>query len=474
MHRYILIVPLALAFACAPAFSNDSPPAQPVLSPQPAPSAGPAPPGEPAPPLQPGAEAPVERLGLAAVVERARAASARLGQLRALADASDAGLRGARAERRPLLELAASYARWSDVPELTLALPPPGGTRTIFPNLPDNYASRLGVSIPLYTGGRLAQIVRSAEREKDAARGDVAAGAADLVLEATTAYWDLVTAIESESVLKEAVASYEAHLTDTTNRRRLGMAARNDILAVQVERDRAELGRLQAANAVEVVQANLARLLDLRDGARVDPIEPLADPLPPVEDAAALVDRALERRPERAALRARIAAAEARESAARAERMPQLRLGAGYDYSDPNRRILPPEDRWRDTWDVTLSLSLRVFDSGRTAAAVAQRSAQAEAARRQLDDLEGRIRFEVQGRLLDLRTATAAVEVAERNVEAARENRRVSADRYRAGVIPSSELLDAEVALLKAGLERTDALASQRLARAALDRALGL
>jgi outer membrane protein TolC len=60
-----------------------------------------------------------------------------------------------------------------------------------------------------------------------------------------------------------------------------------------------------------------------------------------------------------------------------------------------------------------------------------------------------------------------------RALVSARENARVAGDRYRAGVIPSSELLDAEVGLLRAGLERTSAQAALRLADAALARAVG-
>jgi outer membrane protein TolC len=63
--------------------------------------------------------------------------------------------------------------------------------------------------------------------------------------------------------------------------------------------------------------------------------------------------------------------------------------------------------------------------------------------------------------------------VATANVESARENRRVAAERYRAGVVPSSELLDAETALLRADLELTAALSRQRLSAATLDRAVG-
>ena len=46
-------------------------------------------------------------------------------------------------------------------------------------------------------------------------------------------------------------------------------------------------------------------------------------------------------------------------------------------------------------------------------------------------------------------------------------------DRYREGVGSSSDLLDAEVAWLRAGLDLTDARVALRLAQADLDRAVG-
>jgi outer membrane protein TolC len=76
-------------------------------------------------------------------------------------------------------------------------------------------------------------------------------------------------------------------------------------------------------------------------------------------------------------------------------------------------------------------------------------------------------------RVLDAEAARAAVEVADRSLEWAKENQRVASDRYRAGVIVSSELLDAEVVLLRAGLERAESLTQLRVAGAALDRATG-
>ena len=90
-----------------------------------------------------------------------------------------------------------------------------------------------------------------------------------------------------------------------------------------------------------------------------------------------------------------------------------------------------------------------------------------------MDDLDRRIRLEVTTRHLDVRTALGAVDVASRGLESATENRRVSSDRFKAGVGLSSDLLDAETGLMRAGLDRTAALARVRLALAALDRAVG-
>jgi outer membrane protein TolC len=251
------------------------------------------------------------------------------------------------------------------------------------------------------------------------------------------------------------------------------MAARNEVLAVQVERDRAELTRLRAENAAAVTEANLARLLGLENEARVEATESLEEPVDAGLDLERLVAQALADRPERAALVARVAAAEARARAEGATRLPQLTAAAGYDYANPNRRILPMQATWQDSWDAGASLGWSVFDGGRSSAAVARARARVDALRAQLEDVVRRIRLEVTQRVLDTRAALAAVAVSGRHLEAARENQRVAADRYREGLIASSELLDAEVALQRAGLDRAEALAAAKLAAASLERALG-
>jgi outer membrane protein TolC len=418
------------------------------------------------------------RLGVDDAVSRAIAASPRLARFSDLETAAEAQRRGAAADRWPQVDLGGGYTRRSEVPELAIFAPTnnpaqPVERIVVFPNIQDNYRLRAGLALPLYTGGRISGQIGAAEKGREAAQQDLKAARADLVLETRTAYWYLVTARAAERVLQEAIKAFEAHLADARNRERFGMAARNEVLAVEVERDRTELDRLQASAGADVAEANLRRLLDLPPATRVEPTEPLEAPPVGASDLEPLVAEAAAGRADRAALLARVSAAEALVGVERGGRLPQVALTAGYTYANPNRDIVPPTTTWKDTWDVGASFAWSVFDGGKRSAGEARARAQADAARQQLRELDRAIRLEVTQRLLELRTAAQRLSVAERGLEAARENRKVAQDRYREGVIPSSELLDAETALERADLARTEAMASLRLAAAGLDRAVG-
>jgi len=333
------------------------------------------------------------------------------------------------------------------------------------------------VAVPLYTGGRIAALAEAARHEQEAVAGDLGTSAADLVLETTAAYWTLVTSRESARVIDEGLAAYERHLDDARNRERLGLSPRNEVLAVEVERDRARLARLRAENGARIAAANLARLLDLPPAVQIEATDALEDAAiaaaaeaTPLET---LIETALAQRPERASLVARAAAAQARVGVEKAARLPQVSAAAGFDYANPNRRILPPEGRWKDSWDASVNVAWTLFDGGRAGAAAERTSARATALRRQLEDLDRRTRLLVTQRYLELDLARRSVEVATHAAEAARESDRVAGERHREGVATFSDRLDAEVTLLRAGLDLAEARAQVRVASAALDRAVG-
>ena len=62
----------------------------------------------------------------------------------------------------------------------------------LYPDVPDNYRTRLDLQWPIYSGGRTDALERAARAEASAAAADVAAAQADLRLEVARAFWALV------------------------------------------------------------------------------------------------------------------------------------------------------------------------------------------------------------------------------------------------------------------------------------------
>jgi outer membrane protein TolC len=178
-------------------------------------------------------------------------------------------------------------------------------------------------------------------------------------------------------------------------------------------------------------------------------------------------------RNERRSLEQRIDAAEFQRVAADAARRPTVAVTAGFDYARPNLRIFPIAERWDDSWDAGIALRWPLWDGDRARAEAAQAGRVVDGARQRLAEFDSVLALEVQQRLLELESGRSAITAADEGVRAAAEARRVVTERYRAGVATQTEVLDADVALLQAELDRTRTFAAIRLAEARLDRALG-
>jgi outer membrane protein TolC len=415
--------------------------------------------------------APVVRLTLDQAQEMAVSNSHRLAELRAREAAAEAVVAGRLAADRPAIAASAGYTRTNHV--LEFAVPSPaGGIRVLYPDVPDNYRSRLDLQWPIYTGGRSDALERAARAEAAAAGEDVSAARADLRLEAARAFWAVVTARATVAVLERGLARTEANAADVRERFKAGVVPPNEIASADAQTSRARMLLIEARNQRDVAAADLARLTGVEPAQPIEPVAAL-DGVAPSSAIEALVAEARGSRSERRALERRIEAVDLQRVAASAGRRPIVAVAAGFDYARPNPRIFPRAERWDDAWDAGVQVSWSLWDGGRTAAEVEQAARLGTAARERLAEFDSVLAVEVRQRALDIESGRAAASAAEDGIRAASEARRVVAERYRAGVITQIEVLDAEVALLQAELDRTRALAGVRLAQARLARAVG-
>jgi outer membrane protein TolC len=417
------------------------------------------------------AQAPALRLTLEDALERATRNSHRLAEIVARQNAAQAVVDARAAADRPQATAIAGYTRTNHVTPFVVP-GVVGGLRVIYPDVPDNYRTRLDLQWPIYSGGRPDALERAARAEVAAIGAEDATARADLRLEAARAFWAIVTARATVAVLEQGVARAQAHVADARERFAGGLVAPNEIASAEAQEARARMLLIEARNQREVATAELARLIGAGADQAIEP-EAMLEGVAVVPPVATLLAEARASRPERQAIAHRIEAADEQRNAALAGSRPIVAGLAGFDYARPNPKIFPRVDRWDESWDAGVQVSWSFWDGGRVAADVAQTSATASAARERLAELDSVIAVEVRQRSLEIDSGRAAIVASDEGVRAAAEARRVVNERYRAGVITQIEVLDAELALLQAELDRTRALAGVRLAEARLTRAVG-
>lgn len=412
------------------------------------------------------------RLTLDDAIARGLANSHRLAELQARKEGAAAAEAGRDAASMPSLSILANYTRTNHVEEFSIVQP---GQRAlvVYPDVPDNYRARLDLAWPVYSAGRTDALERAATAERKASEEDIGAARSDLRLEIARAFWALVSAIESERVLARSLDTIGAHVTDLRRQFEQGLLAPNEVLTAEAQQSRERVLSIEASNIRGVSEADLRRLIGLDTLERIEPIAALEGGVASTTTINGLLIEARTQRAERRALEDRLEASRAREAAVEADARPQIGVNAGYDYARPNPRIFPRVAEWHDSWDASVNLSWSLWDGGRRRAQLAETVAASQAIKARTAEFDRQVSFEVQQRRLEVDSSRAAIDAAQDGVRSAVEAQRVVMDRYRAGVVTNTDVLDANLAVLQAELDLTRARANARLADARLDRAIG-
>lgn len=412
------------------------------------------------------------RVTLDEAVAKAVESSHRLAEVRARQQVAEATTEVRRRSDDPTLTASAGYTRTNHIE--AFGVPQPDGRlRVIYPDIPDNYRTRLELVWPVYTAGRTDALERAARAEATATGSDLAAARLDLRLEVSRAYWALVTARETVRVLEQALATADRSLADVRSRVDAGLLPPNDVSRSEAQRARSELLLVEARGRVEIVSIDLSRLMGLPAPATIEPAEALDGSTALSADAAALETEALASRPELTALKVRTDGVNARLDAIASTRKPMVSFLSGYDVANPNPRIFPRQDKWQPSFDISFNVSWQFWDSGRATADRAEALANQLVLEERQKEVTSQIQADVRRQLVELATSRAALAPARLALAAAQETRRVVNDRFEAGVATTLDVLDAQLAEMQADLERARVLADVRLNEARLTRVVG-
>ncbi|HEU4844354.1 MAG TPA: TolC family protein [Burkholderiaceae bacterium] len=377
------------------------------------------------------------------------------------------GLAAAEAHRLPNVSLTAGYTRLQSEPAAAITIPALHINGLPFAQ-DEAYSAAVSFSAPLFTAGRISSGIAAAAAMTDAARAASTLSRQELKLAVAEAYVTVLRAQRLNGVAVRHVTAIARHADDVEQLYRQGYAARHDVLASQVALADARQQALQAANGVALAGAAYNRLLGRAQDAPTDLAElNEAAPAPGAGQLPGMIAAGRARRSELDQLGAQETALRRQSDSVAAQRAPQVGLNGGWGKLQ-NRYLV--EDKG---WWIGVALKWDLFDGGQLRRESAQLASNARAVAELRADAADKIELQVRQAWLRWQEAGARIDVARAALAQADETLDLSRERYRAGLAPNSEVLDAETRRAGAYANRDNAWYDRALARLRLQYASG-
>lgn len=309
--------------------------------------------------------------------------------------------------------------------------------------------------------------VRAAAENEKAAKFTVQDARELVVLVVGNEYLLTVASAARLETAKAQFTTAQTIFQQTGDLKKAGVAAGIDVLRAQVQMQTQQQRVLAAANQYERQKMQLARTI----GLPVSQPFQLTDTVPyaqfPPLDLEQALARAYQQRPEYLAAESRTRAAELAVRAARGEGLPTVQINGQTGY------LGPTPGSSEVTYNLSAGVRIPIFQGGKVKADVAQAESQLRQSKLQLEDLRGRVEFEIRSALLDVKTSDEQVRVAREQTGLANEQLKEATDRYAAGVSGSLEVVQAQEAVAAASDNQIQALYLNNVAKLSLVRALG-
>ncbi|MBI4662965.1 MAG: TolC family protein [Verrucomicrobia bacterium] len=333
----------------------------------------------------------------------------------------------------------------------------------------DNLNVRGVLTMPLYAGGRISAGRNAAKANTGAAKANAEAVRNTLAFEVARTFHTVLKTREFIRAAEAGVRSFENNLTIASNRVNTGTALKTDMLDMQVRLAQAREDLVRDRNANALSERALRTVLGIEAG-EFAVASSAPEVAPPVEDLKSEISNLkFPARPELAAVQEGQRAAEAQVRQAKSGYRPRVSAFGSLDYDQGW-----VSDGDGNSYTAGVMVQWNLWDGKLTRGRVSEAQANLEAAREEERKLRLAIGFEVEQARLQLKEASERLAVTEAAVAQAQESVELTRSRFEQGLMISTQLIDADTALLAARVRRAEAEGDQRIAIAALRKALGL
>ena len=310
-----------------------------------------------------------------------------------------------------------------------------------------SYNYNLSLKYNIFNGFSDYSTVNSKKFEVEAAKLENQAIVSDLRLEVIVAYTNYLKARKSIKAQEEQLESLVKQYDNTNVRYEQGIVAKNDLLLIDVEKLKAEQSLIKARSDLIVTKSNLENVIAGSINEHVDDFDASVKE---IEDISFLESQMMQNRSEIKAMTFKSKSLRSQRDAIDGNYLPKVDLEASHQINDKERlsgtSIFQPKDQ--TTYGVNVSWSL--YAGMRNIAlkkALLEKDSQQNF---QLNQLRLDLKNQLRQAYENFKVVKSAKYVALRAKESAKENYRITADRYNHGGVDTLTLLVSQSNLTQA------------------------
>jgi outer membrane protein TolC len=323
------------------------------------------------------------------------------------------------------------------------------------------------VTQPLTQLHRIRLNIKQAALLTDIAREQLRGQEQSVLNNVKRTYYAIVQTESSLQSVRQALVFYRELERVTGDYVAQQVALKADDLEVKTRLAKTETEELTVTNKLSTLKEQLNQLMgrDIRTEFRVAAVPEQSSF---ETDLAAARERALDQRPEIKEAKLRVQQAELEKRVKKSEYIPDV--SAALTYASPRNfdTYIP-----KNFAAAGVTVSWEVFDWGRKKQQLAEKQKTIEQANNSLRDAQSTVMIEVGAKMRDLQQAAQTLRVAQLGQETARENMRVSINKYKLVATLLSDVLQTQATLANADYEYQKALLAFWTAKAEYEKALG-
>ena len=423
------------------------------------------------PPLS-SAQEPTVKLNLTQTIEAAIKANLRLQQSQDEVEAAQATKKARTTEFFPTLSARYGYLR-RDSPTTQALGVPPGQVVDVLVNPEDEYNFVTSFSQPIFTGFALLNQYKIASLGLNVAEFLEKITRQDVILDAKNAYYSVLKTQKLVDVARDTVRQIAAQKDVAENMYQVGMSPLNDLLQSQVQLANAKQRLITAQNTMEIAKSQFNTVLRKPVNAPVV-ITDILDYAPFEYDIDYCLAQAEANRLEIEVADLEVQISEKSYKLSQKDYYPSVNLTGnwtrrGTDWDVDGGKGIGD----KQFWDIRATASWDFWEWGRTTYGVREKLSRLSQAKSRKEELLDNIDLEVNQAYLRTIESEKNITTIEKAIEQAKENLRITEERYKEQVSTTTDVLVAQTLLTDTMTNYYNALYDFKIAKAVLYRAIG-